>query len=102
MPTLPELKRSHLGSQAQGRLFIGLQLVIFVSCFSLPSGTFTQSVAIPRDQITVPICSVEDVTDTVLFEGAADPTKKFYLPRYRIAEQNVSGQQQYQISRCPD
>jgi hypothetical protein len=41
---------------------------------------------------------VEDVIDTVLFEDAANPTKKFYLPRYRIAEQNVSGQQQYQIS----
>ena len=38
------------------------------------------------------------MTDTVLFEDAANPTKKFYLPRYRIAEQNVSGQQQYQIS----
>jgi hypothetical protein len=66
--------------------------------FFLPSGALTQSSAIPRDQVTVPICSVEDVTDTVLFEDAANPTKKFYLPRYRIAEQNVSGQQQYQIS----
>jgi hypothetical protein len=34
MPTLLELKRSHLGSQSQGRLFIGLALVIFVSFFS--------------------------------------------------------------------
>lgn len=52
---------------------------------------------VPREQIAVPICPQEDVTDEVLFEAATDTTKKFYLPRYRIAEQN----QQYQISFEP-
>ena len=39
----------------------------------------------PRDQIKVPICPSADVTDEVLFEGAAQPAKKFYLPRYKLA-----------------
>ncbi|KAM3090453.1 hypothetical protein ACKFKF_34795 [Phormidesmis sp. 146-12] len=48
----------------------------------------------PRSRIAVPICPSSEVTDEVLFESPADATKKFYLPRYRIAERN----QQVQMS----
>jgi hypothetical protein len=57
-----------------------------------------QTISVPRNQITVPICPVEDVTDRVLFEQAADPAQKLYLPRYRVAEQTVSGRQRFRIS----
>jgi hypothetical protein len=53
---------------------------------------------VPRDQIRVPISPVPEVTDQVLFESAADPTKKFYVPRYVLGEHNVSGQEQFRIA----
>jgi hypothetical protein len=37
-----------------------------------------------RGQVKVPISPVAEPIDTVLFEDAADPAKKFYLPRYRV------------------
>jgi hypothetical protein len=43
---------------------------------------------VPRDQITVPISLVEEVTDAVLFEAASDPGSKMYLPRYRLPVDN--------------
>src|SRR5216684_3126974 len=58
----------------------------------------TPTVGIPRSQITVPISPSENVTDELLFEGAADPSRKFYIPRYRVAQQNVSGQPRYQVA----
>jgi len=56
------------------------------------------TVGFPRDKLTVPVSPSFDVTDDQLFEDPADKTKKLYLPRYRISEQNVSGSQQYRIS----
>jgi len=56
------------------------------------------TVGFPREKLTVPISPSVDVTDDQLFEDPADKTKKLYLPRYRISEQNVSGSQQYRIS----
>lgn len=53
---------------------------------------------VPRAQITVPLSPELAVTDEMLFEDAADATKKFYLPRYRVAVQNVSGQQQFRVT----
>ena len=47
-----------------------------------------------RGQIKVPICPVPDATDEVLFEDPVQPTKKFYLPRYKVATDH----QRYQIS----
>lgn len=52
----------------------------------------------PRSQLTVPLCPVLEVTDQVLFEEAADTAKKRYLPCYRLAQHNVSGQAQYRAS----
>lgn len=52
---------------------------------------------VSRSQITVPICPNATVTDDVLFEDSVDSTKKFYLPRYRVAERN----QQVQVSLTP-
>jgi hypothetical protein len=54
--------------------------------WSLPSD------AIPRDRVSAPIAPELVPTDQVLFEDVADPTKQYYLPRYR-----VSGRQQFQI-----
>ena len=50
---------------------------------------------VPREQVTVPICPTATVTDEVIFE---DARQKYYLPRYRIAEETVSGQQRYRIA----
>ena len=42
---------------------------------------------LPRGQINVPVSPSENVTDELIFEGASDPALKFYIPRYRLAQQ---------------
>ncbi len=53
--------------------------------------------AVPREKITGPLSLVPDPTDETLFEEAAKPETKYYLPRYRVAEQTVSGKAQFRI-----
>jgi hypothetical protein len=52
---------------------------------------------VPREQVTVPICPTDPPTDEVLYEDPADPGRKFWLPRYRLGEELVSGQTRYQL-----
>src|SRR5262245_43121816 len=47
---------------------------------------------VPRDQIVGPLCPSDEVSDQVLFEDAANPSIKLFLPRYRLKLQN----EQYQ------
>jgi hypothetical protein len=49
-----------------------------------------------REQLGLPVAPGEALTDTMLFEGAAD-SRRYFLPRYRIATRNVSGNQQYML-----
>lgn len=65
----------------------------------LPDVVVLQSV--PREQLSVPISLGDRITDQVLFESAAEPAQKFYLPRYRLAEESVSGQSRYRIVMEP-
>jgi hypothetical protein len=58
----------------------------------------TPTEGVPRGQINVPVSPSENVTDELIFEGASDPSLKFYIPRYRLAEQSVGGQQRYQVA----
>ncbi len=58
----------------------------------------TPTEGVPRGQINVPVSPSENVTDELIFDGASDPSLKFYIPRYRLAEQSVGGQQRYQIA----
>jgi hypothetical protein len=44
---------------------------------------------------TTVISPVEKPPDTILFEDAKDKSKRWYLPRYRLATQAVSGAPQY-------
>lgn len=53
---------------------------------------------LPRSQIKVPIAPASDLTDETLFEDPADPAKKYYLPRYRLADDN----NQFQVSMAAD
>jgi hypothetical protein len=53
---------------------------------------------VPRGQITVPVSPSDNVTDELIFEGASDPSLKFYIPRYRLTQQAVGGEQRYQIA----
>ena len=53
--------------------------------------------AVPREKITGPLSLVPDPTDETLFEDGAKPETKYYLPRYRVAEQTVSGKAQFRI-----
>ncbi|MEM7132921.1 MAG: tectonin domain-containing protein [Chloroflexota bacterium] len=57
---------------------------------------------VTRNQLSVPVCPANTVTDEVIFEAATDATQQQYLPRYRPAEETVSGQQQYQIWLTPN
>jgi hypothetical protein len=63
----------------------------------LPSRIPRSRPAVPRDKITGPLSQVPEPTDETLFEDAAKPEAKFYLPRYRVAEQAVSGKAQFRI-----
>jgi hypothetical protein len=47
---------------------------------------------------TVPISPADPPTDAILFEDPADSSKKYYLPRYRLAEEKVSGQTRYRMA----
>ena len=53
--------------------------------------------ALPREKIAGPLSPVPDPTDETLFEDGAKPEAKYYLPRYRVAEQTVSGKAQFRI-----
>ena len=53
----------------------------------------------PREKITVPVAPTVDVVDDALFTDPADPNKRFYLPRYALAEERTaSGQPRYAIT----
>jgi hypothetical protein len=47
---------------------------------------------------TVPVSPVDPPNDAILFEDPADSAKKYYLPRYRLAEEKVSGQSRYRMA----
>jgi hypothetical protein len=54
---------------------------------------------IPRENITVPVAPAIDVVDDALFMDPVDPSKRFYLPRYVLAEERTaSGQPRYAIA----
>jgi hypothetical protein len=54
---------------------------------------------LPREKITVPVAPTVDVIDDALFTDPADPNKRFYLPRYALAEERTaSGQPRYAIA----
>jgi hypothetical protein len=57
---------------------------------------------IPRASLTIPVSPSADVTDEILFENPGDASKKFYLPRYRLAEQPVNGHPQYRAALAQD
>lgn len=56
---------------------------------------------VPREQIKTPISPTADVSDLLLFEAAANPAEKFYIPKYGLATQRISGQEQYQVKMAP-
>lgn len=66
--------------------------MVVVSAIPLPEQRAV-SIGVPRDQILGPICPTAEATDQVLFEDAANPALKLYLPRYRLKLQN----DQYQM-----
>lgn len=51
-----------------------------------------------RYQLTLPISLNPKITDEILFSDPKNTNQKLYLPRYRIATELVSGQQQYRIA----
>ena len=53
---------------------------------------------IGREAVRSPLSPVAEVTDSVLFEDPSDPSRKYYLPRYGLGEDNVSGQARYRAS----
>lgn len=59
------------------------------------SGVRLQATGLSRDKITIPIALTEEVTDQLLFEDPQDAAQKFYLPRYRLGHELVSGLTQY-------
>ena len=51
----------------------------------------------PRSQMTAPISPAAQVADMVYFEEPNDPARRYYLPRYRVAQQPVSGSPHYRV-----
>lgn len=58
----------------------------------------TPTDGVPREQIKAPIAPADNVTDEMIFEDAANPAKKFYIPRYRVMTETVAGKQRYQVA----
>lgn len=52
---------------------------------------------VPRDEVSVPISRHAPPTDEQLFDDPTDGTKKYWLPRYRLAEETVSGRSRYRL-----
>jgi hypothetical protein len=57
--------------------------------------------AVSRTQLMVPVSPSDPLHDTLLFEPPAGP-QRYYLPRYRVAEDRVPGLQRYRISLQAD
>jgi hypothetical protein len=53
---------------------------------------------VTRASLTVPVSLKATVTDEQFFESAQDASKKFYLPRYRIIENNTTAGRQFAVS----
>ncbi len=53
---------------------------------------------IPRHELKYPYTSDPRATDTILYADPKDSALTYYLPRYRIAQQVVSGRQQYRVA----
>ncbi|MEF2277373.1 hypothetical protein V3W47_03620 [Deinococcus sp. YIM 134068] len=49
----------------------------------------------PRAELRVPVLTEGDVTDTRLFEDAANPALRFWLPRYALATEDTSAGPRY-------
>ncbi|HEY5705965.1 MAG TPA: hypothetical protein VIS96_10360 [Terrimicrobiaceae bacterium] len=63
----------------------------------LPSKISPLRPAVPREKITGALALVPNPTDETVFEEATKPETKYYMPRYRVAEQAVSGKAQFRI-----
>jgi hypothetical protein len=96
----PTASASAFVPQARSSPFIKAEQVkLFDPVMALNISTIVfPTVGVPREKLVVPISPSADVTDEMLFEDPADQGKKFYLPRYRVSEQNVSGSQQFKVS----
>ena len=54
-----------------------------------------------RTEVTAPVAPSATLSDELLYDDATDPAKKYYLPQYRLAEETVSGNQQYKMALEP-
>ncbi|MCQ0092523.1 hypothetical protein [Roseovarius sp. M141] len=64
---------------------------------AMPERIKALSGAVPRNKATAPVAPSPTPQDTQLFEDAANPSLKFWLPRYHLGEELVSGQTRYRI-----
>src|SRR5262245_55844138 len=51
-----------------------------------------------RRELSTPKSPLPELSDSILYEDPANPDQKYYLPRYRLAEEVVSGKTQYRIA----
>ncbi|MCP8940819.1 hypothetical protein NK718_20020 [Alsobacter sp. SYSU M60028] len=51
---------------------------------------------VKREALTVPVAPADPIDDRMVFEGATDGSR-WHLPRYRLAQQVVSGVDQYKL-----
>jgi hypothetical protein len=62
------------------------------------SGAGPESAVALTGKPAAPVSPADPPTDEMIFQDAADPDKKYYLPRYRLAEESVSGQTRYRMA----
>jgi hypothetical protein len=55
------------------------------------------SLGVPRDQLTVPVATSADVTDTSVFEDAHDASKKLFVMSYRVGEESTTRGTQFAV-----
>src|SRR5262245_62119783 len=72
---------------------------ISIQLRAIVSGAGPESaVALTTGKPATPVSPADPPTDEMIFQDAADPDKKYYLPRYRLAEESVSGQTRYRMA----
>ena len=80
MPETTFLRLNDVALQSSRRIALDSQAFAHLGDFWIPSKT----TSVPEAEAPFPICPQSQPTDTVIYRDGKDPSKKFFLQRYRL------------------
>jgi hypothetical protein len=92
--TAPSPATLHAALAPQTRDLVAIDPVIASRIVLMPGRL---SLGVPRDQVTVPIASSTEVSDTSVFEDPHDASKKYFVMGYRLGEESTTRGQQFAV-----